>query len=245
MFFKFLQKPITIKAVVPESFGYAQKYYPMVPSSKFIPSWWKQTPKSQFNFDTFSEENTVRSCSGIMETFKNGYIQPLWCDLALSVNSDNTYKYQYSDKKSKITLHNNKQFHNFYEDYFYLKLHSPWAFLTSEPVKFIIIDPFYLTNEPKPYIIPYGFLNDRTATTGLNVFLFLNKKEPKNILIKAGTPLLQMVPITDRPIKFVTEVISNREYAFLVDTRTVWNFSNSHLETVKILKKQESEKNEN
>lgn len=235
MIFKFLEKPITLTAVVPERFAYAHQYYPIVPSSKFIPSWWKKTPKSSFNLETFENRNTARSCLSIIETFKTGFIQPMWCDLAISIDSESNYKCQFSDPSSVIHVHSNEQFIDFYEDYFFFKLDSPWKILSSTKTKIIVIDPFYLTNSPKPFINPYGFLEIEMCKP-LNSFLFLNKKQPQNILIKAGTPMQQIVALTDKPVKLVTEVISNDKYKLLGNIAKVHNFTNSGLETLRILK---------
>ena len=235
MIFKFLQKPIHINAFVPENFSFANEWHPIVPSSKFIPPWWKNTPKSHFNFDEFKAIRTVKGCSGIIETFKNGYILPLWSDLAFSHSNEKDWKYQFADQMSTITPHINNQFQNFYTDHSFFKMDVPWLIETSENIKILTLDPFYLTNEPKPYVVPYGFLNT-TMVLPLNFFLFVKKNQQYNhLLLKAGTPLLQIIPITEKPIKFTTEVLSERECKLKFNKTRLYTFAHSGLNSIKIL----------
>lgn len=234
MIFKFLQKPITITAVVSESFAFAQKYYPIVPSSKFIPEWWKNTPKSNFDLESFNLSRTVRGCPGIIGSFKNGYIQPMWSDVAFSHENENNWRFSFADNMSRIDMHSNTQFTNFYENYSFMKMSSPWFLRAPKNLKIFMVDPFYLTNEPKPYIIPYGFLEG--SSISLNYFFFMKKNQGvEKILIKAGTPTVQIIPLTDKTIKFTTEIISNREYELMKRTHIVPKFSNSGIERRKLL----------
>jgi len=234
MIFKFLQKPIHINAFVSEKFSYVNEFHPIVPSSKFIPPWWKNTKKSHFDFDKFAEIKTVKGCSGIIETFKNGYILPLWTDLAFLHSNEENWKYRFADNKSSITYHGNGQFHNFYTDYSFFKIDAPWWIKTSEDIKILSLDPFYLTNEPKPYMVPYGFLNT-TIILPINFFFFLKKNQQYNqLLIESGTPLLQIIPITEKPIKFTTEVLSEREFEFYRN-KHMFSFGPAGLNTIKFL----------
>jgi len=234
MFFNFIKRTIDITACVSEDFAFAEKFYPIVPSSKFIPDWWKNTPKSKFNFEEFRNVRTVRSCPGIMGTFKNGYIQPLWSDLAFKHEDENYWRYQFADNLSEIDIHSSEQFVNFYKNYNFYKVNSPWLIRSSENIKFLMVDPFYLFDKPKPYIIPYGFLDGKVISS--NFFFFVEKNlGVKEFLLKSGIPTIQIIPITEKTINFKTEVVSNREFKLLSNTYKVRKFSNVGIETRKIL----------
>lgn len=210
MLFKFIDKPITIHALLDEDFEHLIDVCQIKPSSRFIPKWWKDTPNSGFNFDTFERHNTVKGCLGIIGTFTTGYIQPLWSDLAI-LYDDNDGKYQFSDYKSKAVIHGNNQIPNFHSDSYFLKLYSPWIFLSSKEIKYCHLDPFYLQQTVKPYIIPYGITDTVNKIFNPNIFLMLRKNGRRNeIMIDYDTPMTQTIPITDRPIIFKVDLISKK-----------------------------------
>lgn len=210
MIFKFLQKPLVIKAFLPESHASILEMHPILPSSKFIPSQWKNTPKSHFDWEKMLEMTTVRSCSGILGTFTNGYMLPLWSDLAIKT-TENEWQFQFSDKRSQIRHHSNNQFYNFYEDYFFLKVDSPWILSSDKDFTATFIDPFYTQNKPKPFVTPYGVMSSINKIIVPNIFLFF-KKETNNVLIKSGTPMIHFLFLTEKKVKIETEIITNQEY---------------------------------
>jgi hypothetical protein len=210
MIFKFLEKPLVIKAFLTERYSYIPELYPIAPSHKFIPSHWKNTPKGAFNWEKMQQQPTVRSCSGILGTFTNGYILPLWTDLAIKT-TENTWQSFCSDSNSTVTDHPNSQFTGFYEDHMFLKMDCPWLFSANMDFGGVFVDPFYTQNKPKPYIIPYGVMHSTNKNMTTNFFLFL-KREKNNILIKSGTPMIHMLFLTDKKIRIEPEILSTSEY---------------------------------
>lgn len=228
MIFKFLQRPITIDFFISEKYYFAFKNFPIVHSSKFIPNWWKNTPKSSFNWDKFQPDLTTKSCVGIIETFKNGYILPLWSDLAIKIENpdENSWKLQYSfsDNISNLHLHSSEQLPNFYTNYCFLKITCPWLIKFNDNIKIILMDPFYLTSEPKPYITPYGILKNLNGFSQINPFMIFPTTNTE-LIIKSGTPLLHLIPITEKPLVIKTHMISDIEYNkinSLTTTRSSW-----------------------
>lgn len=238
MIFKFLEKPVTITAIISEENKYVNDYFPIVPSSKFIPEWWKNTPKSGWNIENFSDMRTVKSCMGIIGTFQTGYIVPLWTDLAFRYyeqESKGYWEYQASDGTTSMDFHTNKQIPNFYTDSLFFKISSPWMFISSQDLKYCLNDPFYTTSQRRPYYIPYGVPESINNFMKINIFLML-KREPFNLLLNSGMPMMHIVPITEKPIIFKTEVVSKAEWANKTSYDGRMSFGNTGLLAKKLLK---------
>ncbi|NBW33981.1 MAG: hypothetical protein EBR30_02890 [Cytophagia bacterium] len=210
MVFKFLEKPIVIKSILPERYAYVKDLFPIQPSYNFIPTHWKNTPKSHFDWEKMSSQTTVRSCFGILGTFTNGFILPLWSDLAIRIR-DNHLSATFSDDMSSISLHANTQFPDFYEDHLFLKIVSPWIFCGNKDFNITLVDPFYTQKNLKPYIIPYAVTSSLNKIMNTHFFIFV-KKENNKILIKSGTPMAHILFLTDKKVKIEAEVVSDDEY---------------------------------
>ena len=60
-------------------------------SQNFIPEWFLKTPSWLDNQMPKIERGTVKTCPGIADFFKVGYVIPLWCDLYVTVKADGTW----------------------------------------------------------------------------------------------------------------------------------------------------------
>ena len=214
MLFFFKNKPIELTAIVPSNYAYANEYTPIRPARESFPKWWKNVESSSFNWDLFDRKTTVKSCPGIINILTTGFIMPMWSDLALEWDKAG-WKYKYSDGQSHLGIHNNNQIPEFYEDHLVFKISSPW-FIRS-PVSLLYNHPFYLVQTPFPFITPYGIsptINSHHSTlNSTNAFLFAKKPlETRRELIKVSTPLLHIIPLTDKPVNIKCEVVSIEEY---------------------------------
>ena len=242
MLFKFLEKPIEITAFVGASYTYVHDFSPIKLASNFFPDWMKKIPTVK-NIKTINDYNNVRrqnvkQCVGILKTFQKGLVIPLWSDLIIET-TENNYKYQFSDRISEIVEHTN-QAPGFYENYQILKVKSPWLLKFSKNMDIIICQPFYMTNHELPYIIPYGInetLNNYCLT---NFFLFCKRTE-NNFVIKQGTPMLHIIPLTEKKIKLKIEVLSDSDYLKIMNPMAVdIKFTGTGLTRLKISKDQKN-----
>ncbi|CAB5221978.1 hypothetical protein UFOVP242_192 [uncultured Caudovirales phage] len=210
MLFFFKEKPVEFTGFVTERFQFANTLNPVVPASKIAPKWWRNVPQSSYNWENMHPDVTVRSCMGIVNTFKTGYIMPLWCDLAINFN-ETGIKYNFADNASRIDFHGDKQAPGWYTDYVIMKIVSPWLFHISHDIKVLYSYPWYHFAEPSPYYQPYGINDNIQGIFESHQFMLL-KKEQKQVMLNAGMPLAHIIPLTERRIKFKTEVISEQEY---------------------------------
>ena len=244
MIFKLLEKPIEITALVDENYSFAKEYFPIEPVVKHIPKWWKELlPKSQFDKATQTAKRTVKGCIGIHNTFKNGFILPMWSDLSIKYSSSE-WSYIFSDETSKLDFHNNDQMPGFYSNYRFFKITSPWLLLANIDIKFATVDAFYL-NIDKDYILPPGINETINKVCYTNIFLFSkpNTDRPyETIFINAGTPIHHIIPLTEQKVTVKNEVISSSEYKKLSTRLGSITFENKGLNIKNILAKRHKDK---
>ena len=215
MQFLFKEKPIVITAVVSSDFNQVCESSPIKLASECKPSWWKNTPSSKFDWNLFGPVSTVKSCPGVGLSIQRGFILPMWSDLALETEGD-SWKLLYSDRKSRADEHPSLQAPGFYEDHHIFKINSPWKIIS--PVDLFVCFPFYLYDKAPLYSTPSGFIPPILNTCAINPFLMFKKDiQKQQYLIKCGSPLLHILPFTDKKINFKCEIVSNEEYQKIIN----------------------------
>lgn len=210
MLFFFKETPIVITSYLPAKYNLVEKITPIADARNYFPDWWKNTPSSRFSWDKMTGDNTAKSCPGINHMLQKGAIMPMWCDFALKTKGTD-FQWQYSDTSSSLKLHTGDQAPGFYPNHSIFKFESPWLIKTS--VSLLYTSPLYLFTEPLDYIIPSGIVPPVQKSVSTNTFFIIkNYEEEKKYFIKGGTPLLQIIPLTEKKVIFKTEVVSDFEY---------------------------------
>ena len=206
------RKELVVDAFCSESFAHAYKETPIEYAYKFYPKWWKDLEYSKFNFDKMIRIQTMKNCTGLIDHYKHGLIIPLWCDLAIKINENGEYYYQYqfSDNVSKIKHHDYKQRIDFYKNYINLKIESPWKLKTKEKINFVAIEPFWNNDNIKDIVFTSGTLNfnDQNAT---HMQLLIEQKN-QNIMIPFKQPMMHLIPMSEKKIVLKKHLISDKEY---------------------------------
>ena len=226
MLFFFKEKPIYIISFVSEEYAQIIKTTPIRPAKEMLPEWWKKVPSSSFSWDKMQPLNTVKSCPGIGHLIQRGAILPLWCDLALKFKMPN-YEWQYSDSISKLELHNGEaQMPGYYTDHSAFKLLSPWFIMS--PVPLLYTSPDYYFTEAQPYFTPSGIVTPIHNYCTLNIFMFIKKtEEEKRYFFKAGTPMLHIIPLSEKKVNYKIEVLSDHEHKKIRGNNSYSNFFSS------------------
>lgn len=220
------------KKIILDCFTYRESvlnYYPISKASKFLPEWWKNTPK---NFeDDFINLSTIKKCDGIINNFRNGFIMPLWCDLSIGIN-DGLVKWQFADFQTEATSHHTKQWETFVspKDAFHLKIITPWRFKTKSNINFLTTNPFWNNELFKNYEIAtgaHGFKYNYQS----NINMFLNLKSQR-IFINQNTPLVHYYALTDNEVEIKNHLISFDEFSNIT---SVFVFQGIVKKTKKIL----------
>lgn len=208
-------------------------------TKKFIPEWFKKIAPSKKNSTGFGN-TTLKQCSGFLDYFNNGFILPLWSDLSITVGTkeDPSWEYQYSDRKSNIEIHDSRQWGNCkeLEDYNHFKLDNPWIATCDEEVKFLWTPSNFLFTETDIQI-PSGVIEFKHQA-GLNIQFYLKRgPTPKTILLKHGTPLVHLSPLTERSFEIRTHLVSLEEYSRIAGKAASITFSQKYRAITKIMNK--------
>jgi hypothetical protein len=217
----------------PDVFNFSKIDY----AHKFYPDWWKQTPKSYVK--SFYEIPTIKKCTGIIDTYKYGAIVPLWCDLALYVKNKE-YQWQFSDFKTKQSIHPSKQWDKFTNptNYGHLKIGSPWHINCKNDTKFYWTFPFWNNTIDIPYQVMPGMLEFKyNHSININIMINLQKDFIHNI--KVLTPMAHMIPLSDKKLVIKHHLISETELNNLSNTN-ISTFTNRYQTHKNNMDKQES-----
>ena len=182
--------------------------YPIISAKKTEKSWWT-IMKS--HFDIFlshpikkfkSSSPTIKYCPGIYDFTNYGYIVPAWQDFQFWVDDEGQVEWQVPDSMgtiNNIKVHTREQVDTCpildNTAVCILKLISPWFISTPKGTSLIICKPFY--HYSNDFDVCPGVLDSDIEFSlpnhEINVMLRLNVKN-KVIHIKAGQPLIQLIP---------------------------------------------------
>ena len=87
---------------------------------------------------------------------------------------------------------------------------SPWIFSTKQEIKWSWIQNTWALNELKEFTIPPAVVDYKHNNfTHINMFIHKNTNKSK-VLINAGTPLINLVPMSDKKVKIHTHYDPDR-----------------------------------
>ena len=183
--------------------------YPIVPAGKIKKSWWKimKTHYDIFLSSTRKEFKsigpTMKYCPGVYDFTNYGYIVPAWQDFQFYVDDNGGIEWQVPptiNHIDNIRPHGQEQvdtcpiMESKDTSEYILKLVSPWFISTPKGTSIIICKPFY--HYSNDFDVCPGVLDsdiDRASNKMINAFIRFNVRN-KIIHIKAGQPLLQLIP---------------------------------------------------
>lgn len=182
--------------------------FPIVESKYCLPEWISYA-KADYNKREKSELHIMR-CPGIVELLATGYVIKAWHDFSLTCTEDNITvnmpNRSIHDLLGKSTIQ--IQHHNSIAKFFpkrpwsqkdILKINTPWQVFAPKGVKFLMVPMPY--SEQMLFESCVGVL-DPAVSTELNLQGYWNSSVGTQT-IKAGTPLVQLIPLTDKHYDFI------------------------------------------
>jgi hypothetical protein len=174
--------------------------FPITPSSMIKRPFMKAEQQGDTP-DTLSSKN----CPGIRKIISSGWVVPAPADFVIQTNGDGasfawTEPYRFSKiskgMDSYVNSHTRSQVEPLLDDpnntlKTAIKLETPWRVETSDDVVLLQL-PITYNNEDR-FTAATGVLDGRYGHT-INVQLFWNKMNEET-LVRAGTPLCQIIPI--------------------------------------------------
>jgi len=190
------------------------KFYPISKSVNFFPEWWKNLPKTYKTEQKWYGNATMKSCPGFTDYYKNSLSIPMWSDWIIDIwGKNNGYRWQFADGKSSVVYHDEEQFKNFIDitNYSHLKIISPWRIKTKKSLNWAWTYPAWNFNNPDDLIVLPAVINFKyTYATDIN--LLINTVRERQIIIKQGSPLVNLIPMTDKRIKLHNHIVDVTEY---------------------------------
>ena len=179
---------------------------PVVKSSKAIPDWWKEIEPYDVN-NRNPELMTVRECYGFIELYRHGVIVENWCDLTIKTFNDE-YLYWYSGGNAP-EFHERRQWGNAFPNHHHLKLNNPWVMREKTGINFMWVGAEWSLDKFEIKVLPGMVRFD--IVTGMNVNMMFPKREGE-FTIPVGTPLGQLIPLTDKKLRVENHLVTYEEY---------------------------------
>ena len=191
---------------------YLIEEFPLEKYSKHIPDWYKNIKVDLSNYDKNfkkGEQHTAKSCAGIWDYFKTGYILRFNFDLNIDIKDDHNFDYlpETNSQTFDMSWFNPEMYGNHTPSKSAsnttIKLNTLYKIVSNKSTKVLITDPFYNYNMQYrivPGIVDPYYVND------VNIIMEPLKKK---IQIKRGDPALIMFSLDGLPIN--TRVASNKD----------------------------------
>lgn len=185
---------------------FEEKNYPVLPASHYVPEWYKNiTPGVDGEKLTFKDgvsNATIRKCVPFLEAMTAGYIVQLAQDVFISREEliDPSTGYQSSIPYYSWGLGGQVAFHDARQapghpgnksNYPIPKFTSNWSIMTPNGYSCMFIPP--MNRDDLPFRIMSGIVDTDTYHTPVN-FPFTLVDPNFTGLIKAGTPIAQIIP---------------------------------------------------
>jgi len=207
-------RPIVLDAYIANSTIYEQ--FPIVPAKESYPEWWKQMPgviagDPQKTWGIPRPSPTLKRCDGLIDLYKKAINIPLWSDIIIKVENKNFTFICAAETETSVTFHDRNQFNSHeFENSIHAKLMVPWAIREKTGVQFELCHPVWNNIENMHnFTVPTGLLNYRDQN-GAHCNMFLPTRD-NTINLTAGTPIMQLIPITERPVKIVNHLVDRQE----------------------------------
>jgi hypothetical protein len=202
------------------------KFYPIIKGLELIEPIKLSSEANKFT-NLVPEEFSLRTCPAIRDIMGIGYIVPLWQDLVIRYDDHNGMEvipsgdmYDHENTVfNDVHFHHNHTFagYEFGDEYvsFSMKLRCPWYVQTEKNTSIMVLPVQYGGNTH--FTVASGIIESSKYPMLLAQIIF--KKFYGEILLKKGTPLMQIIAIkqqpelciynTDKPIQKTLSVLKN------------------------------------
>jgi len=202
--------------------------FPIQSAKDVIPSWVSKARQDYIELQETQQRGFlhITKCPGIFHLFTTGYILPMWFDLEFRENgwavADETMNdflgmLIESHSADGIAKHIPKRPWSWPD---IVKINTPWHCIAPKGVRFLVI--------PIPYTDFFDFegcsgIYDPSYTTEINVQGYLNN--PEGTIMKAGTPLVQIIPLTEKNYDMVVRDKNSKDEIWLKKRKYLNSFS--------------------
>jgi hypothetical protein len=222
-----MSTPIKLRLITYNASVY--RYAKPEKASKFKPDWYKDLPVIN-DKNTLEVKTNMRYCYGFNQLFNKGFILPFWntCRVRLGIEGNTDYEWRFADDMSEAGPHPVYQRGSYLPEdkYSHLKFEAPWIVICDEPdVEFLYIGNTWLKSSPEDVVIPSGVLEfHKNRSVNLNVMM--RRKATETYLeFEMGMPLVQIIPLSERPLELSVELVNDLEYKSMSSEAAITHFN--------------------
>ena len=203
------------------------------PARKLIPDWFKALPTNlgpKDGVENRFENSTIKRCMPFLDAMNAGYIIPLAADVEITSNSDGSEVNWYSKfSKTIVDGHNKKQITtdkspNPMAGFPPLKFNNFWLMKTPPGWSTLFVPPL---NRTETRFVCYSGLVDTDVYDNTVNFPFFFLQPNFTGVLRAGTPLIQAIPIKRSELKLEVKHMSPEEENKVHKFRKKLRFSTS------------------
>lgn len=220
----FINKIKPVKLEIHTWVGKLIDLFPPKLAKESKPDWW-------YNMEVQKgphRQASVKHCYGMKDLYDEGIMVPAWGDYDITVSPTGPINVQspvqQTEGHSSVHLLDNGR--SPWAEYVNAKLHSPWAMYCDEPIKWALLQPAWAQTDPQSMITVPGMTEFRYQHQAHANMIFKRGKQPYTVKIKAGDPLIHIVPITERPLEIEYKVLSQQEWG---KKFARWTFTTDYL----------------
>lgn len=161
-------------------------------SKYFYPKWWKDTP-AKLGKNLVPDLRTVRMCPSFSDIYGEGFVLVAPCDIVLRYHEPTQlWEWESSMSQIKVEVHGNNQFVNWVKGPVKSIFKIPFPYAAFLPKGYNLRQVPLIYDYNPDWHVAYGvYKADQVPELILQVMYTSDKKE---ILIKQGTPMCQMIP---------------------------------------------------
>ena len=209
---------------------------PVIPANKYKPNWMSAAKNDYLELKKSNIHNWthIYQCPGIFDLFNYGYIIPMWHDVVIKTNGDKE-NFQFLLPTPDLTIggpggdvvgRHLPGIDSFLPKKPWaidptIKFHTPWKVIAPKGVKFLVIPIAYSEN---PEIESSIGILDPGYSCEINFQMYFNIIDGE-YLLKAGTPMLHMIPLSEEKFNFICRDANDHDIAWLRKKEFFKNFT--------------------
>jgi hypothetical protein len=201
MFFK--KKKLTFKAYAP--IGQLVDLFPPTIMEDSLPDWYKPLPAD------LGHGLTVKHCPGLKDLFTKSIVFPLWADFEIrtSLHNQPDVRTAFAPPGGQAWVsHNiNDQVTGAWPAYSNIKFSNPWMIWCDEPIPCLVTQAVWHQKDPSLIQSVPGILEFRHQhQANINTLIRKDAALDTPVMLRAGTPMVYITPLTEREWDLETDV---------------------------------------
>lgn len=213
MFFWFKRSKITVDCFIDSQI--MADTYPIKRGIKHTPVWWQKLPQTCPVTAAGVTQNapTAKKCPGFLSLYKESWIVPMWSDLIIETHGNYSYNYKYpvSPPWASMMTHPPFQYEGGFKNGLHFKIMCPWLVIDKKATPFAYVPVTWSLVDTHPTLNFLPGIVEFAYNHNLHVNI-IAPMTAERYEFSAGTPLIHLIPLTDKQVEFKTHAVTETEY---------------------------------